>query len=486
MGREELIQIGAESPAKHAASPQQQGTLYLRTFGCQMNEYDSQKIIKSLESRYRLVDSPAEAQLIIINTCSVREKPEQKLYSMLGEFAELKQNNPSLIVGVGGCVAQQEGAQIIKRGTGVDFVFGTHNISLVPKLIESRRAGLPPQVAVDYREDWEILPEGFPGASRVSVFVAISRGCNKNCTYCIVPTTRGPEVSRSLDEILKEIRIAVHRGAREVVLLGQTVNSWGKDFTPRSSFTKLVEEISKIEQLYRIRFTSPHPQEVSPEFIELFRANPKVCRHIHMPLQSGSDRILKAMNRNYRIKRYLDIIERIRQADPTVAITTDVIVGFPGESEEDFQQTVAIMEQVRFDSSYSFMFSPRPGTKAAALPDDVSPEEKLRRLKHYQQIQDQISFEILRAQVGSVRELLVEGPSRYDSGKLQGRTSQGVVVNLIDADQADLEPGQLIDCKIEEWATFTLRGSRVRGSGIKKDALFSAPNQRESLVSPGA
>lgn len=449
-----------------ASLPAKRG-LYIRTFGCQMNEYDTLKISKLLEKDYVSVDEPEKADLVLINTCSVREKPEHKLYSLLGEMEELKADKRDLLIGVCGCVAQQEGDNIVKRSRAVDFVFGTHNISLVPSLIESRQKGMPPQVAVDYRDGWEDLPIGFPEGTRVSAFVAISRGCNKNCTYCIVPTTRGKEVSRSADEIEREVRLAVHRGAKEVVLLGQTVNSYGIDLTPRSSFVSLLEKISKIDGLERIRFTSPHPQEVRRDFIDHVCSNPKVCRHIHMPLQSGSDRILKAMNRNYRRKKYLSIIEALKSEVPEMAITTDIIVGFPGETEEDFDDTMSVLEAVRFESSFSFMYSPRPGTPAASMPGQLPEEVKLERLQRLQARQGEITTEKLKAWIGRVEEVLVDGDSAYldpESGEatLKGRISQNILVNLRSGpDFPGIKPGNLVSAHITASSKYTLRGDAL-------------------------
>lgn len=435
--------------------------VYIRTFGCQMNEYDSAKLAKILEKDYRSVSTPAEADLVIINTCSVRDKPEQKLYSLLGEMRELKVQNPSLMVGVGGCVAQQEGETIVKRSSAVDFVFGTHNLSLVPSLIQLRKGGSRPQVAINYRDEWEDLPLGLDEKSRISVFVSISRGCNKNCTYCIVPTTRGPEVSRAMDEILKEVRIAVHRGAKEVVLLGQTVNSYGLDMRPRRSFVELLGEVAKTPGLERIRFTSPHPQEIRQDFIDLVCDTPKVCRHVHMPLQSGSDRILKAMNRNYRRNRYLSIIEAIKNRVPDMAITTDLIVGFPGETEEDFRATLELMKIVRFENSYSFAFSPRPGTPAASLEDNTTHEQKIERLRELQALQESITAERLASYVGKEVEVLLDGPSHSDPSKMQGRISQNVTLNLNDKDES-LVPGSTVLCRVSDAARFTLRGDALK------------------------
>ena len=466
MQESDLVQLTPGN--RTAAHSQAKERLFIRTFGCQMNEYDSLKLGKILEQNYSLVDTAQEADLVIINTCSVRDKPEQKLYSYLGEMRELKRKNPKLLVGVGGCVAQQEGQRIVKRSRvkslPLDFVFGTHNLSLVPNLISRRKAGAEPQVAVDYRDEWEALPLGLAGQGRVSVLVSISRGCNKNCTYCIVPTTRGPEASRDASEIEREVRIAVHRGAREVVLLGQTVNSYGLDFTPRRSFVWLLNKVAEIPGVERIRFTSPHPQEVRKDFIDFVCDNPKVCHHIHMPLQSGSDAILKAMNRNYRRKRYLAIIEQLKTRVPDMAITTDIIVGFPGESVADFEQTLEIMELVRFDNSFSFMFSPRPGTKAALMRDDVAPEEKLRRLQLLQQRQEVITGERLADWHGRQVTLLIDGPSSADPSKLQGRLSQNILLNLVDI-ESRIEPGMLVPVEVTGSARFTLKGRTIATSG---------------------
>lgn len=434
--------------------------VYIKTFGCQMNEYDTEKLKKLLEEGYHPVTNAEEAELILINTCSVRDKPEQKLYSMIGEMQALKKKNPKVLIGVGGCVAQQEGEKIVKRSKYVDLVFGTHNLSLVPSLVQLRKNGAPPQVAVNYRDEWEELPAGFLENDRVSVFVSISRGCNKNCTYCIVPTTRGKEVSRDPQEVLKEVRIAAHRGAREVVLLGQTVNSYGLDLNPRMTFVELIKKVSEVNGIERIRFTSPHPQEIRKDFIDLVCENPKVCRHVHMPLQSGNDRILKAMNRNYRSKRYLQIINEIKTRVPDMAITTDIIVGFPGETEEEFLDTMKIMDEVEFENSYSFIFSPRPGTKAECMDDPVPYEEKLKRLQFLQSRQEDIARKRLSAWVGKEVEILLDGPSAADQDILQGRMSQNILVNLSSA-RPELKPGLFTTVKITHQNRFTLKGEFI-------------------------
>lgn len=435
--------------------------VFIKTYGCQMNEYDSLKLEKILEHTHQKVDSPEKADLVLINTCSVRDKPEQKLYSLLGRMSELKAEKPSLMVGVCGCVAQQEGENIVKRSKAVDLVFGTHNLSLVPSLLERRKSGLPPQIAIDYREDWEDLPLGFPEYEKVSAFVSISRGCNKNCSYCIVPTTRGKEVSRSPDEILREIKIAVHRGVREIMLLGQTVNSYGIDLNPKMKFTDLLQCVSDIEGLERVRFMSPHPQEIKSDFIDLVTMNPKICHHIHMPLQSGSDRILKLMNRNYRKKRYLEIISELKSKVPEMVFTTDIIVGFPGETDDDFEETLSVMREVKFINCYSYIYSDRPGTIASHMSGQIPYEEKLRRLQVLQAEQKEISQEVLTPWLGKTTRVLVDAKSvfqtRNNMTSWQGRNSQNIVINF-ESDDPSLKPGAFANVRIIEVSNYTLRG----------------------------
>jgi tRNA-2-methylthio-N6-dimethylallyladenosine synthase len=466
MSLENLVHINRSSSDQTAAIDAPRKGVYIKTFGCQMNEYDSQKLLRILDNKYVPVENPEDADLILVNTCSVREKPEHKLFSQLGSYKPLKAKK-DVLIGVGGCVAQQEGQSIIDRSPLVDFVFGTHNLSLVPSLIERRRQSGNPQVAVDYRDEWEELPLGLSDDPilaqdgtpwrRASVFVSISRGCNKNCTYCIVPTTRGPEVSRSPDEVLREVKIAAHRGAKEVVLLGQTVNSYGLDLDPRLKFTALLERIAEVDGIQRIRFTSPHPQEVRADFMELCATHPKVCKHIHMPLQAGSDRILKAMNRNYRKARYLKIIDELRSRIPEISITTDLIVGFPGETRAEFEETLEMMERCAFDHSYSFVFSPRPGTVAENLEDPVPVAEKIRWLQELQVLQEQLSAKSLAAFVGQEVEVLVDGFSKHDRRKLQGRNSQNVMLNFR-SELVGIGPGDLVKAKVLGAARFSLQG----------------------------
>lgn len=456
-----LVNIGVPKTLD-AANDKKRKNLYIRTFGCQMNAYDSLKLEKILESDYQCISDPKDADLVLINTCSVRDKPEQKLYSLLGELKAYKELNPAMMIGVGGCVAQQEGETISKRSKNVDFVFGTHNLSLVPSLIERRIQGFGPQIAVDYRDEWEELPAGFIDQDRVSALVSISRGCNKNCTYCIVPTTRGREVSRPLSEIEREVKIAAKRGTKEIVLLGQTVNSYGLDLQPRFKFTDLLQRISEIEGIERIRFTSPHPQEVRQDFIDLVTSNPKICHHIHMPLQSGSNAILKAMNRNYKREKYLSIIAALKDKVPDMAITTDIIVGFPGETEEDFMATLDMMEQVQFDNSYSFMFSSRPGTKAASMKEDLTAEQKLLRLQTLQAKQFEITTKRLAYWLGKEVDVLIDGKSAVDQSRLQGRTSQNLTFNFMEhCDSSQLKEGRILRCLVKECSRYTLKGEPV-------------------------
>ncbi len=453
--------------------------VYVRTFGCQMNEYDTEKMLQLLSPTHELVSEPENAHLVIVNTCSVREKGEHKLFSLLGELRELKNKNPELVIGVSGCVAQQEGTSILKRNRAVDFVVGTHNLSLVPALVKSAAMGAAPQVAVDYREEWEDLPvefdaipvglalEAVRGATvgtfytPIRAMVAIQRGCNKHCSFCVVPHTRGPETSRSADEIEREVRLKVRAGAREVLLLGQTVNSYGRDFIPRYPFERLIDRLSQIDKLERIRFISPHPAEVRPEFVKLFSSNPKLCPHIHLPLQSGSDRILKLMNRNYRVRRYLEIVNELRSECPNIAISTDIIVGFPTETEEDFLGTLSVMEEVKWSFAFSFVYSPRPNTTAGAVytaDDEVKKsiaDERLARLKTRQ---NELTLEFNEKFIGQTVEVLVEGPTKKISSLMNGRTPQNILVEL---DGEGLKAGDLVNAQVFSASPGLLRASAL-------------------------
>jgi len=448
--------------AESCASPP---NLYVKTFGCQMNEYDSEKVIQLLSGSHRLVNAPEQADLIFVNTCSVREKGEHKLSSLLGSLRELKAENPDLIIGVGGCVAQQEGEAIAKRNAAVDFVVGTHNLSLIPSLVRSVKEGRGRQVAVDYREDWEQLPEfgleSDDGARELlgnpRALVSIQRGCNKKCAFCVVPTTRGPEVSRPAAEILRETRLKVRLGAKEVLLLGQTVNSYGRDLEPRYPFETLIRELAEIEGLERIRFSSPHPAEVRPGFLDLYGSVPQLCPHIHLPLQSGSDRILKLMNRNYRVHRYLAIVAELRSRCPGLSVTSDVIVGFPTESDQDFRDTLTVMEEVRYHNVYSFKYSRRPNTAALnafssseEIPDSVAHE----RLLELQAFQEAIGTQLHSSLLGTQVEVLVEESKPGISSKQFGRTPHNIYTELTGR---EVKKGELVTANVEHAGPSGLR-----------------------------
>lgn len=402
--------------------------VFVKTFGCQMNEYDTEKMLMLLSDSYDRVEEMEAADLVLVNTCSVREKGEHKLFGLLGRLRDIKKQRPDLIIGVGGCVAQQEGHNIITRNSAVDFVVGTHNISLIPSMVKASQNGLSSdskmsRVAIDYRDEWEELPDEFdamPDKSKivssafntsVRALVAIQRGCDKKCAFCVVPMTRGPQVSRALDEIVKEIKLKVRMGAKEVLLLGQTVNSYGLDLSPRVRFSELVKRIAELDGVKRIRFTSPHPAEIRDDFIRLLGEIPALSPQIHMPLQSGSNRILKAMNRNYKRERYLEIINSLRQQRADVAISTDVIVGFPTETEEEFEETLEVMRIVKFNLAFSFKYSIRPHTKAISeyqSEDEVPECVKTDRLIKLQKLQEIHTLEFNSNLMGKHSEVLVE------------------------------------------------------------------------------
>jgi len=419
--------------------------LFIKTFGCQMNEYDSEKMRALLAEGYSPTEELSAADLVIVNTCSVREKGEQKLFSLLGELRDIKKEKPSLIIGVGGCVAQQEGREILSRNGAVDFVVGTQNLSLIPGLVSQVISGSGPQVAIDYREEWEDLPIDFkilgeedsvvhsPNQTPIRALVSIQRGCNKNCSYCVVPTTRGPELSRDPKEIEREVRAKVRMGSKEVLLLGQTVNSYGRDLSPRVKFSELIRRLAEIEGLDRIRFISPHPAEVREDFIQLYAEVPKLARHIHLPVQSGNDRILREMNRSYKIGRYKEIVSELREACPEIAISTDLIVGFTGETDEEFEDTLRLVEEIRYSAAYYYKYSRRPNTEAITRfkpEDELSYEVVQERFGKLDKLQKQIGFEENLKEVGLEREVLVEGVSPADPAVLRGRTSQNIIVEF--------------------------------------------------------
>ncbi|WP_197329826.1 tRNA (N6-isopentenyl adenosine(37)-C2)-methylthiotransferase MiaB [Ralstonia syzygii] len=441
--------------------------VFIKTFGCQMNEYDSDKMADVLNAAEGLVptDTPEDADVILFNTCSVREKAQEKVFSDLGRVKALKARNPDLVVGVGGCVASQEGASIVARAPYVDVVFGPQTLHRLPELIDARRRTGRPQVDVSFPEieKFDHLPPA--RVEGPSAFVSIMEGCSKYCSYCVVPYTRGEEVSRPFEDVLAEVASLAEQGVREVTLLGQNVNAYiGRmgDTSERADFALLLEYVAEIPGIERIRYTTSHPKEFTSRLIEAYATNRKLVDHLHLPVQHGSDRILMAMKRGYTVLEYKRIIRKLRAIRPDISIATDVIVGFPGETDADFAKTMDLVHEIGYDNSFSFIYSPRPGTPAANLHDDTPHAVKLERLKHLQATIDANMARISESMVGSVQRILVEGPSRKDPSELHGRTENNRVVNfaLPDLTQArrDQLVGQMLDVRIVHAFPHSLRG----------------------------
>ncbi len=405
------------------------GGVFIRTFGCQMNEYDSERILGHLSKKgiYE-VKSPRDADIIIINTCSVREKPEEKTYSDIGRYKKLKDENEKLILAVSGCVAQQRGGEIIERFPFVDLVFGTHNVDRISDLIDEMRESGGRLVATEFFENPGILP--FPRTNgHCTAYVTIMQGCNNFCSYCIVPYVRGREISRPKDDIINEVRSLSDSGVLEVTLLGQNVNSY-RDVEKNAGFCDVLREVAEIDGIKRIRFTTSHPKDLTDELISCFAEIEKLCPHIHLPLQSGSDNVLKLMNRRYTSNEYIDKVDALRSKRSGLGITTDIIVGFPGEDVSDFEATLSVMERVLFDGAYSFKYSPRPGTLASTFSDDVSDDEKRRRLSVLQELQREHTRIKNNENINVIEEVLATGPSLKDPRELTGRSEQNKVVNF--------------------------------------------------------
>jgi len=405
-------------------------SVFIKTFGCQMNAVDSARMVSLLSAaEYRPADTLEEADLVLLNTCSIREKADQKIYSDLGTLRRWKQRRPGRLVGVGGCLAQQDGETLRKRAPHVDIVFGTHNIARLPEMVR-RAERRQPSTALGMEEGtahWDVFPHLAPGS--VSAMVAIMQGCDNFCAYCVVPLVRGREVSRPAEDILAEVRTLADRGVREVVLLGQNVNSYGKK-EGEIPFPVLLRRISGIEGISRIRFITSHPRDLDERTIGLFAEVATLCPHVHLPLQSGSDRILSAMGRGYTRGEYLAKIDALRKARPGISFSSDFIVGFPGETGDDFRETLDVMEEIRYDSSFSFRFSPRPGTRASEMKEQVDPQEAAARLHRLQDVQATHTRGRLRAQVGREVEVLAEGTSSRDPGMLCGRAACNKTVNF--------------------------------------------------------
>ncbi len=435
------------------------GKLYIRTFGCQMNEYDSEKVAQLLcEARQlEMTNTPEDADVIVLNTCSIREKAAEKVFSDLGRLRELKEERPDVLIAVGGCVASQEGTGILKRAPWVDIIFGPQTIHRIPELMRERAQSGKPQIDIRFPEieKFDHLPP--PRKEGPTAFVSIMEGCSKYCSFCVVPFTRGPEFSRPLGDILAEVSTLAEEGVQEITLLGQNVNAWrGQlDDGSQADFADLLEWVCDIPELERLRYTTSHPLEFTQRLIDAHAHLPKLASHVHLPVQSGSDRILAAMKRGYTSLEYKSIIRRLRAVKPGISISTDIIVGFPGETDQDFAATMKLIEEVGFDGSFSFLYSPRPGTPAANLSDEVSQEIKTERLHILLAATDAHSARIADSMVGSRQRVLVTGHARKDAQELAARTDNNRVVNF--PGSASLI-GQFTYVTISETATHSLRG----------------------------
>ena len=411
--------------------------LYLRTFGCQMNEYDSEKISDVLRAAegLELTAQPEDADVIVFNTCSVREKAQEKVFADLGRVKHLKQERPGVMIAVGGCVASQEGPALVARAPYVDVVFGPQTLHRLPQLLERRRASGKPQVDISFPEieKFDHLPPAHRKGETPrggSAFVSIMEGCSKYCSFCVVPYTRGEEVSRPFEDVVAEIAALADQGAKEVTLLGQNVNAWrGTIDGSAADFAELLSYVCELN-VERVRYTTSHPREFTQRLIDAHRDLEKLAPHVHLPVQSGADRVLAAMKRGYTALEYRSIVRRLRQARPDLSLSSDFIVGFPGETEADFAATLKLAADAELDGAFVFVYSPRPGTPAADLADTVSREEKIERLQRLQRLVDQQAAAISGAMVGSTQRVLVEGPSKRDPAELAGRTANNRVVNF--------------------------------------------------------
>ena len=437
--------------------------LHIKTWGCQMNEYDSSKMADLLHSTHglELTEVPEEADVLLLNTCSIREKAQEKVFHQLGRWKELKKNNPNLLIGVGGCVASQEGEHIRTRAPYVDIIFGPQTLHRLPEMINQIRGGKSSVVDISFPEieKFDCLPE--PRAEGPTAFVSIMEGCNKYCTYCVVPYTRGEEVSRPVDDILFEIAQLAAQGVREVNLLGQNVNAYrGPTFDGEiCTFAELLRLVAAIDGIDRLRFTTSHPIEFTDDIIEVYRDTPELVSFLHLPVQSGSDRVLTMMKRGHTALEYKSIIRKLKAVRPNIQISSDFIVGFPGETNEDFEQTMNLIAQVNFDMSFSFIYSARPGTPAADYPDDVTEDEKKQRLYLLQQRINNQAAQFSRAMLGTEQRVLVEGPSKKDIMELTGRTETNRIVNFQGTPEMI---GKFVDIKITDVFTNSLRGEVVR------------------------
>jgi tRNA-2-methylthio-N6-dimethylallyladenosine synthase len=435
--------------------------LHIITFGCQMNVYDSDKIAMMLKDlNYSLTDNPENADMILLNTCSVREGPENKVVSQLGRFKKLKEENPDLILGVGGCVAQQRGEELLKQVKYLDIVFGTDSLPALPDMIktyqqEGKRIAQTEIQMSEIYEFVEVTPDY--KTNNVSDFVKIMKGCNKRCSYCIVPFTRGAEVSKPSDKIIEEVKILVKAGVKEITLLGQTVNSYGRDKKGELSFTQLLEKINEIEGVERIRFTSPHPKYFTKDLMDAISKLDKVMEHIHMPIQSGSNKVLKEMRRQYKSEEFLGQIQYMRSLMPELEVTTDIIVGYPTETEENFEETLDFLKEIQFDNAFSFAYSPRPMTESFSIEETLTLDEKKARLNKLMDLQKEISINKTKKLIGTTQSVLLDNDSDgRDNNQYSGRTRGNRKVYIDDI--KDKKIGDIFDVKITDGSIHTLKG----------------------------
>ena len=436
-------------------------SVYFRTFGCQMNVYDTERMTGLLSlNGIAAVDSPEDADIIIINTCSVREKPEEKTYSEIGRYRGLKERKGDLIIGVTGCVAQQKGEEIVRRFSYVDIVLGTQNVGIISEVVSKIASGKGPIVKTEFYDKRDIGYFGaFPRNPDIyTAFVTIIQGCNNFCSYCIVPYVRGREISRQSCDIMDEIKSLVDTGVVEVTLLGQNVNSY-RDPKDGLRFPELLKRISDIDGIYRIRFVTSHPKDMSDELISCFRDIETLSSHIHLPVQSGSNRMLRLMNRGYTVEDYIDKIGGLKSIRSDLAVTTDIIVGFPGEEVFNFEETLSVMERVEFDNAFSFKYSERPGTAAARLKDDVSPEEKSRRLEVVQDLQRRLTMKSNIKNIDSIYDVLATGTSIRDPEEITGRSDQNKIVNFKGTQDAI---GSVVPVKIKKALNNSLWGEVIQ------------------------
>ena len=434
---------------------------YLETFGCQMNVVDSERIVGLLdEIGYHQVEEPEQADLILLNTCAVRDKAVRKAYGHLGRFKPMKERKPDLILGMGGCIAQQEGKQLLEEFSYLDLVFGTHNVHRLPEMVQQvaeKHVRCEETEFLDRETRLQLFPSR-TGQEAYTRFVTVMQGCDNFCSYCVVPYVRGREISRPSAEILEEIRELAAQGVREITLIGQNVNSYGLKEDGELSFAGLLEQVNAVDGIDRMRFTTSHPKDLSNDLIECFGRLDKLCKHLHLPVQCGSNNILKAMNRGYTRERYLEVVERLRQVCPEIRLSSDIIVGFPGETEADFAETMSLLEKVRYTEIYSFIYSPRRGTTAADMADDTPAEVKQDQFNRMLELQQEISRQTWEADVDTIQEVLVEGESKFGAGQMFGRSTWNRIVNF--AGPAELA-GKLVSVKITKAFRNSLLGELV-------------------------